>query len=150
MATRYYLFQFQNGHSKYLSYEESCDYIDQYCKENNTSLSYNGVERCLNSPKKRIKDGFKAGWNPGVNEYVRGERHLNQILKEKGLELCDRRKPSEIIPEKRRPVSDKVIKDIHDSGVKLSGNEISAIKNRTYKTKETQALVSKSAKRDAS
>jgi len=78
--TRYYCFKYSNGKTKYHTPQEAID----YSRENKTEIIHNGFTNAK-ATKRRVRDGFQAGFNPGLGEYVGGPREYAQKCKEKGL-----------------------------------------------------------------
>lgn len=83
------------------------------------------------------KDGFKPGWNPALGMEIKDRGHYNRVLKKKGLIECGNEAPPKQEPIKKPTYfTEKNIKHAVDSGAKLSGNEIKALKNDTYDPKK--------------
>lgn len=75
----YFKFEFSNGQLEFLTPDEA----REYCGKNNCSIVYNGVRNHMET-KRRLRDGFQAGYQPQLGQYVGGPREYAQILKDKG------------------------------------------------------------------
>ena len=121
--TTYFRYAFSNGKIKFLTPEEA----EKYSEENNVTILKDGLEEAINAPRQRIRDGFQAGWNPALGQYVQSKSEYKRILKQKGLVEMGYEMPKHQSKRKSN-FSDDKIKQMVDRGAELSGNEIAALK----------------------
>lgn len=123
MKTTYYTFKV-NGEQRVLSVKEALaigtDEITKQLKD---------IEQA-NRNKRRVRDGFQAGFqeNIGVNCWTR--RGYEQELKARGLvEIGNDYIPQDTTVTSNPFASDEAIKSAIESGIELSGQEIDGLKS---------------------
>lgn len=129
--TTYFTFRFSDG---FVHYSMAIEEAIHYAKSNNCQITHNGYEKsrvCISGKK----DGFVAGYQPQLGEYVGGPREYARRLKEKGLVELGNSKISDYKVSKIQPrIDDSLAKEAHDLGIDLTDQEIDAINKREIKT----------------
>ena len=88
--TSYFFYEFSNDFSKYMTPDEAW----AYAKSNKCDITRDGLAKFRGAKRHTVKDGFKAGYNPALGEYVGGRREYERKLTEKGLVEIGNAKPS--------------------------------------------------------
>jgi hypothetical protein len=106
----------------------------EFSKTNNTKIIRNDCESVRNSPIKRIKDGFKSGYDQVLGTYVKGKRHYNQILKDRGLVEVGNEKISQTTKRKTNFIDESTIRRaINQERAEISDREADAMIKGEYK-----------------
>lgn len=128
MRTKYMFFEFDNGYSAYLTQESAASYE----RESGARIVRDDFKREQESFFRMTKDGFQIGFNPALGMHIRGRKHYNQVLKERGLiEMGKERvRPNEKI--ERKFIDESIVKAAVDMGASLSGVEADALASGEY------------------
>ena len=121
--TRYYNYEFSNGHKQFLTPQDARDYSEKY----SIQITSNGLESFKNacpSGSHRKRDNQVEGWNPGIGKYIKSKTHYKELLKEAGLEEIGNEKLPPLQDKKIPLFSEEIVKGAIDMGANLSGNEI--------------------------
>lgn len=73
----------------------------KYANEHNLEILHDGLKSMVESPVKRITDGFQPGYNWALGQYVGGRREYQKILSQRGLVEVGKDKPPPDGQEKR-------------------------------------------------
>lgn len=85
--------------------------------------------RIGNKPAK-VKDGFQSGYHPALGCHVRGRKHYEKLLNERGLTEVGNEPLSMEGDKKQKPIfTEKMVRElVNTKGAEISGNEADALK----------------------
>lgn len=129
MKYRMYFYEFSNGYSKWMTPVEAY----KYSNENDVSIDQDGFDKDQKSFIRSTKDGFQSGWHPSLGMHIRGKKHFNQVLKEKGLIEMGKEKVTPQERKKKNYIDETGIKEAVDLGAEISGQEADALISGEYK-----------------
>ena len=122
-ATRYYRFDFSNGELKFMTPQEAVDYA--HLKD--IDIIMDGHYKFINAPRRSVRDGFQAGYNPALGKHVGGPREHARELKKAGLVEMGKEKPAAEGSKKTSYFTEDLGRDLADAG--MSDREIATMED---------------------
>ena len=122
-ATRYYRFDFSNGELKFMTRQEAIDYA--HLKD--IDITFDGCFKHMNAPRRSVRDGFQAGYNPALGKHVGGPREHAQELKRAGLIEMGKEKPKAEGDKKTSYFTKDLGRDLAEAG--MSDREIATMED---------------------
>ena len=89
-----------------------------------TSISFMGNEQ------RRGSDAFQAGYNPALGEHCTGRKDFESKMRAKGLTCVGNEEVKQNSDLPSSVFDDKIIKEFHDAGIKVSDNYAEKLKKK--------------------